>query len=244
MTYGNGKIKRIATYGLGEKKKFDSHTARDLGAKIIKFANAREVKKITVDSNSMGLTSDDKLGSFAEGLVMGSYEFLDYKSDKKEVDKSSNSVTEIEFIGAKSSILQKAYILAEAVAIARDVSNHPANIATPTYLADVVKEISKSKNMKTQIFDVSEFEKMGMGAFYGVARGATTPAKMIIVEYKGGKKGDKPFALVGKGLTFDSGGISLKPGANMDEMKFDMCGSAVVIGVLKAVWFNRKYARW
>ena len=76
---------------------------------------------------------------------------------------------------------------------------------------------------------------MGMGAFYGVARGAKEPAKMIIVEYKGGRKSQKPVALVGKGLTFDSGGISLKPSPKMDEMKFDMCGSATVMGVLRAV---------
>ncbi|MBC8214526.1 MAG: leucyl aminopeptidase [Candidatus Marinimicrobia bacterium] len=233
--YGDDKIKRIAVFGLGETKKYDSHTARDLGAKIIKYANSLETKMLTIDTSSMGLSSDDDLGAFAEGLVIGSYEFLDYKSDKKEVAKSSNTIVKAEFIGANSSVLQKAFVLAEGVAIARDVSNHPANIANPTYLANTVKDIAKADNMKYKVFDGSEFEKMGMGAFYGVARGATTPAKMIIVEYNGGKKAEKPFALVGKGLTFDSGGISLKPGANMDEMKFDMCGSAVVIGVLKAV---------
>ena len=89
--------------------------------------------------------------------------------------------------------------------------------------------------MKCTIFDVSKFEKMGLGSFYGVARGAKEPAKMIIAEYNGAESNEKPFALVGKGLTFDSGGISLKPGAKMDEMKFDMCGSATVLGVMKTV---------
>ena len=99
------------------------------------------------------------------------------------------------------------------------------------------EKIAKSAGMKATIFDVSEFQKMGLGSFYGVAQGSVgrVPAKMIIVEYNGGKKGDKPFALVGKGVTFDSGGISIKPSPRMDEMKFDMCGGATVFGLLKAV---------
>ena len=87
----------------------------------------------------------------------------------------------------------------------------------------------------SKIIDVSKFESLGLGSFYGVAMGAHEPAKLILVEYRGGNKGDKPIALVGKGLTFDSGGISIKPSAKMDEMKFDMCGSSAVMGVLKAV---------
>ena len=82
---------------------------------------------------------------------------------------------------------------------------------------------------------MKEFEKLGLGSFYSVARGAKEPAKFIIVEYSGGKKGDKPFGLIGKGLTFDTGGISLKPPPRMDEMKFDMCGSGVVLGVMRAI---------
>ena len=82
---------------------------------------------------------------------------------------------------------------------------------------------------------MKEFEKLGLGSFYSVARGAKEPAKFIIVEYSGGNKGDKPFGLIGKGLTFDTGGISLKPPPRMDEMKFDMCGGAAVFGLMKAV---------
>ena len=118
---------------------------------------------------------------------------------------------------------------------ARDLGNHPANILTPTYLANESKRISKSKNMKCKIFDVSKFQDMGLGSFYGVARGAKEPAKMIVIEYNGGNKKQKPIALVGKGVTFDTGGISLKPPSRMDEMKFDMCGSATVMGVMNAV---------
>ena len=116
------------------------------------------------------------------------------------------------------------------------MSNHPANVLTPSYIAkDAVKIAKTNAKMKSKVIDVSKFEKLGLGSFYGVAMGAYEPAKLILVEYKGGKAKDKPIALVGKGLTFDSGGISIKPSAKMDEMKFDMCGSAVVMGVLQAV---------
>jgi leucyl aminopeptidase len=132
--------------------------------------------------------------------------------------------------------LDKGLIIGQSVGFARDLSNHPANVLTPTYLAKEAKKVAdNSPKMEYTVFDVKEFKKMGMGAFLGVAQGAKEPAKMILVEYKGGKKSQKPIALVGKGLTFDSGGISIKPAGKMDEMKFDMCGSATVMGVLKAV---------
>jgi leucyl aminopeptidase len=229
--YGDSQIQRISFYGLGKEDEYNHNVARDLGAKITKYANSLKVESMVIDTKSMGLSSDEMLLAFAEGMVMASYKFMDYKTD----DKSSNKLATVEFINANNIILQKALVIGSSVALARDVSNHPANIATPTYLANLATEIADSANMKTTIYDVSEFEEMGMGAFYGVARGAITPAKMIIVEYNGGEKDEKPFALVGKGLTFDSGGISLKPGAGMQDMKFDMCGSAVVLGVLKAV---------
>ena len=130
----------------------------------------------------------------------------------------------------------KGEIIGRGVCYGRDLSNHPPNVLTPTYIAnDAVKIAKANKKMKSKIIDISKFEKLGLGSFYGVAMGAHEPAKLILVEYKGGKAKDKPIALVGKGLTFDSGGISIKPASKMDEMKFDMCGSAVVMGVLKAV---------
>ena len=125
--------------------------------------------------------------------------------------------------------------IGSSVNFARDLGNHPSNILTPTFLANEAKKIGKSKNMVPEIIDVKDFTKLGLGSFYGVARGSAEPAKLILIEYNGGNKKDKPLALVGKGLTFDSGGISIKPSPRMDEMKFDMCGSATVMGVLKAV---------
>ena len=228
--YLDGKLRQVCLYGLGEFK--DSDNTRSLGAGVVKYANSLKVETIAIDVSSFKVTSSDHLQGFIEGLILGSYEFLDYKKD--EDGETLKTVTLIGKVDKK--IVEKAISLGSGVAFARDLSNHPPNILTPTYIANEAVKIAKSNSkMSSKIIDVSKFQKLGLGSFYGVAMGAHEPAKMILVEYNGGKKSDKPLALVGKGLTFDSGGISIKPSPKMDEMKFDMCGSATVMGVLKAV---------
>ena len=119
--------------------------------------------------------------------------------------------------------------------VARDLANLPGNICTPTYLADQARRLSRGvKKMRVQVLDEKAMEKLGMGALLSVSRGSRQPAGLICLEYRGGRPRERPVALVGKGLTFDAGGISLKPAAEMDEMKYDMCGGASVLGALKA----------
>jgi leucyl aminopeptidase len=118
--------------------------------------------------------------------------------------------------------------------LAKDLGNLPGNICTPTYLADQAMQISKSHGLSVDILDRSDMEKLGMNTLLSVARGSHEPPKFIILRHAGGVAGTKPVVLVGKGITFDSGGISLKPGPEMDEMKYDMCGAASVLGTLKA----------
>ncbi|MCA1798163.1 MAG: leucyl aminopeptidase [Xanthomonadaceae bacterium] len=120
--------------------------------------------------------------------------------------------------------------------LARELANLPGNICTPTYLANQAKALAKAyPKLKVKILEEADMKRLGMGSLLSVSRGSRQPAKLIVMEWMGGKKGDKPHALVGKGLTFDTGGISLKPGPGMDEMKFDMCGSASVFGTMRAV---------
>ena len=232
MLPGNSSYKRIMLFNLGDKDKITNDKMRAFGSKLYSLVDSKKINNIVIDTKSFFMTTNDKSQSITEGIVLGSYKFEDYKTIKNK----KNYLTDISLIGnVDKKIIRKAQILGESVCFARDLGNHPANILTPTYLANESKRIAKSKNMKCKVIDVSKFEKMGLGSFYGVARGAKEPAKMILVEYNGGKKSQKPIALVGKGLTFDTGGISLKPGARMDEMKFDMCGSATVMGVMNAV---------
>ena len=231
LIYGNN-LERVLILGLGDKSKYSTDRTREIGALISQKANSLNIDSLMLNTKSFNMNKKVISQALTEGLVLGNYQFLDYKT----VDVKNNTLKSISFFGAydkKSSLVGQ--ILGESVNYSRSLGNHPANILTPTYLANESKRISKSKNMKCTIFDVSKFEKMGLGSFYGVARGAKEPAKMIIVEYSGGPKSEKPIGLIGKGLTFDTGGISLKPGARMDEMKFDMCGSATVMGVMNAV---------
>jgi leucyl aminopeptidase len=125
--------------------------------------------------------------------------------------------------------------IAHGVAVAKDLGNLPGNICTPTYLADTAIALGKDySKLQVEILQEKDMEKLGMGALLSVSRGSRQPAKLIVMEYKGGNKDDKPVVLVGKGLTFDAGGISIKPSADMDEMKFDMCGGASVLGAMKS----------
>jgi len=119
--------------------------------------------------------------------------------------------------------------------LARDLGNTPPNVCNPTYLLREARKLSRLDKVSVTALDEKKMTELGMGAFMAVSRGSETPGRMIIVQYKGGRAGDPPVALVGKGITFDTGGISLKPGPNMHEMKFDMCGAATVLGTTRAV---------
>ncbi len=126
--------------------------------------------------------------------------------------------------------------IGEGINLSRELGDLPGNICTPTYLAEQAKSISSQlKKLKTKILEEQDMERLGMGALLSVSRGSRQPAKLIIMEYSGAQKDKKPIVFVGKGLTFDSGGISIKPSPSMDEMKYDMCGGASVFGAIKAI---------
>jgi leucyl aminopeptidase len=135
---------------------------------------------------------------------------------------------------AAETALKRGQAIAAGVALAKDLGNLPGNVCTPTYLADQAQALAKSYKFKCEVLSQKELEKLGMGSFLSVAKGSRQPPKLIVMQHNGGKKGDKPVALVGKGITFDAGGISLKPAAEMDEMKYDMCGAASVLGAFRA----------
>jgi leucyl aminopeptidase len=131
--------------------------------------------------------------------------------------------------------LARGEAIAAGVELARECANRPANYATPTYLGEVVQALGKTHGLKVEVLDKKAVEKLGMGSFLSVAQGSDEPLRFIVARYEGAAKTVAPVVLVGKGITFDTGGISLKPGAEMDEMKFDMGGAASVIGALRAV---------
>ena len=166
------------------------------------------------------------------------YRFDQYKS-KKEDKRPLASLTFV--VDDKIKDTQAAQALAqgralgEGIALARTLGNLPGNVCTPAYLADSAQTLAEEHLLECQILERTEMESLGMHSLLSVAKGSHQPPKLIVVHYRGGKANEKPVVLVGKGITFDTGGISLKPGEGMDEMKFDMCGAASVLGTLKAV---------
>lgn len=134
-----------------------------------------------------------------------------------------------------SRAIRDAVCLANGVELTRDLGNLPPNVCTPGYIRDVANSLTKGTKLKCEIFDKKKLEKLGMGSFLAVAQGSVQPPYMVVLTHNGGKAKEAPIVLVGKGITFDSGGISIKPSAAMDEMKYDMCGAATVLGLMKTV---------
>jgi len=166
-----------------------------------------------------------------------------YRCDelKSKRDESRKGVRKIAFLtktkdtAPLEAAVRRGTAIAEGMALAKTLGNLPGNVCTPTYLATAARKLAKDHKIKVEVLEKGDMEKLGMGALLSVARGSHEPPKFIVLNYKGGKAKDKPVVLVGKGITFDTGGISLKPGEGMDEMKYDMCGAASVLGTFKAL---------
>jgi leucyl aminopeptidase len=184
-----------------------------------------------------------KISHMVEAVNDASYRFDVMKGKKDKSEKEViKGITKLEVHVAESDDNQQAKIaikqglaLSSGVSFAKDLGNLPPNICTPTYLAEQALAMVKTHGLTVEVLEREELKKLGMGSFLGVAQGSVQPPKLIVLKHLHGKKDQKPVVLVGKGITFDTGGISLKPGADMDEMKYDMCGAASVLGTFKAI---------
>ena len=226
--------------GFGKKDDFSMDKLRGVFATAARKVRELDIKGFAA-SLDMGITelSREKAAeAVVEGVMLGTYQFLPFKT----VDQDEVAVLkEFTLMDARPSVLKgvragarTAETISRAVCFARDLVTTPANEMTPTVLADHAKKVAAKRDIKVGIIGEATMKRLGMHALLGVARGSHEPPKLIIMEYAGGRKGQRPIVLVGKGITFDSGGISLKPAANMDEMKTDMSGGAAVIGTLMA----------
>ena len=225
---------KILLIGLGNSKEFSIDKLRGCSGTAIKAIKQNELSNFIIELFGKDKLNENKYlltKSIVEGLILGSYEFNYYKTYEKKEFKFKCSILD----GNKSAI-DDSLIISNATCYARDLANHPSNVLTPSKIANESKEIATSSKIKCTIFDREEFIKLGMGSFAAVARGTYEPPKFIILEYYGAEdKSERPYAFLGKGITFDTGGISIKPSPKMDEMKFDMCGAATVLGIMKAV---------
>jgi leucyl aminopeptidase len=235
------KSKRIVFIGMGKRKDFDLETLRGVFSKAAQKVRDLHLKNFaaSLDFGTLDLKEDNMAESAVEGILLGLYRFTPYKT--KAADKTPE-IREFTLIAknpkaAKTSkaAAKRAETISAAVYLARDLVSAPANEMTPTIIADRARKMAETRPIDIKIFDERQMKRLGMNALLGVARGSAEPAKFIIMNYAGGTKGEKPIVFVGKGITFDSGGISIKPSANMDEMKSDMAGGAAVIGAMQAL---------
>lgn len=230
-----GNIKRIILLGLGKREEFNLAKAREGAGKAavyVRGLGAKEFSFVLYDD----LNPYDAAFSIVEGVKLSLYQFLDFKTqnleDIKKIEQFTLVANANNFVEVDQGI-KEALVISDAVYYARDLQNNPSNVVTPTYLADEAKKLSRKFKINCKILDKRHMEKLGMGGILSVSKGSDHPPKLIILEYN--PRGKKTICFVGKGITFDSGGISLKPSSKMDEMKFDMSGGATVFGIMQAV---------
>jgi leucyl aminopeptidase len=232
----NNKVqaKRILLAGIGKKEKFTNDTIRFVSGKIAQKAKELKLKEfaVIVPSNS-AIETISASSQIIEGCKMSLYKFEKFKSKKE--GKSPDLSIFVSKSNKVSNAIKNSEIISDGVIFTKGIANLPPNECTPTSLATFAKMMAKKNKMKCIIFSKNELAKKGFGGISAVGKGSKNEPKLIVLEHNGGSKNEKPIVLVGKAVTFDTGGISLKPGEKMDEMKFDKCGGCTVLGIMKVV---------
>ncbi len=231
-----GQIKKIIFLGLGKKEKIDVEKIRNAAGFISKITKEEKNKAL---ATFFWIKDKNLIRAQIEGFLLSDYEYNRFKTEKK------NNLKRVLLIADDSLLLRNTDIneiktVINGVNLAKDLINSPSNYVTPVFLAEQAKKIAlQNKKIKLKIFNNQGIKKIGMNAFYSVAMGSDEPARFIVIEYSGGKRKEKPIVLIGKGITFDSGGISLKPQATqlskIENMKYDMAGAACVIALMKII---------
>ena len=234
----NSNIERVLLVGLGEQKPLTTKNYRKILAATIGAIKKLRFNSVTVALTDCEIEKDNlvwKTRQIVEVFEDALYQFTQCKSKPAdEITLKNIAIASTNAIAAQEGLAQ-GLAIAGGMNLAKYLADLPANICTPTFLAHQALTLAGNFDaIETTILDIAEMEQLGMGSLLAVTRGSREPAKLIALEYKGGETNAKPIVLVGKGLTFDAGGISLKPGAGMDEMKYDMCGGAAVLGTLQA----------
>lgn len=239
-TLNNSTISSALVVGTDQEEttnNFDSiHFYRKLGSTIVEAAKKIGAVKVAFNTQGFRLDKEINLHALIEGLILSKYEFIEYRSKKEKISFLADLLL-ISDKNISASSLQTAQELCASTILARDLINLPPNVCTPKYLVKTAQEIAKKGKLKFQVFDKAQLEKMGAHSLLCVAKGSEEPPYLIKLTYtpKVKTKKTKVISLVGKGVTFDSGGLSIKPADSMETMKCDMSGAAAVLGVMQAV---------
>lgn len=233
---------RVLLVGLGAEKEFSIAALRKASAIATGILNESHALDAISCLPELASNEIDTYSLIRESILATEECLYRFDECKSGAEKPKRPLKKLGlFIGSqrRSKRIDQAIAhgkaIATGVSLAKDLGNLPGNVCTPTHLADRARAIGrKSRKLKVQVLEEKKMATLGMGALLSVSRGSRQPAKLIVMEYNGGKPKSKPVVLVGKGLTFDAGGISIKPSAAMDEMKYDMCGGASVLGTMAA----------
>lgn len=238
----NGRIaaEKVLIVGMGKVKEFTPNRLRELAAKVIKkcqkMCNAKKVISVLHGAGIGGYDPELSARMITEGTIIGSYSFDKYKTDKKSKKIDEFTIIDMDEENCKKAKagMKKGKIIGSAVNFTRNLSNEQPAYATPAKLAEIAQSL---KDVEVNVYDRDEIEKMGMGAFLGVARGSSQPPKFIHIKYKGSNQKliQRKIAIIGKGICFDSGGLDLKPASSMLNMKDDMSGAAAILGVMSVL---------
>lgn len=234
-------FQKIIILGLGDKKNFSYNHLRQSSGTLGRTLQKIKAKKVVIAMDSIlknsKLNTSLLIQTLVEGIMLGTYTFTEFKKQKKEDQTSlpQQIIISIKKDKKYQKAIEKGTILANAVNIARDLSNRPSNMLYPKTFVETAQKLFSDKSLKITILNQKEMTKLGMNALLGVAQGSDHKPYLLVLEYQGKKDKTPPIALVGKGITFDSGGLSIKPSEKMDEMKGDMSGAATVLASLKAI---------
>ncbi|MFC2040469.1 leucyl aminopeptidase [Chloroflexota bacterium] len=242
IIYPAGKIPaaRLAVVGFGKKNKLTAKIVADGIAESLRTLRRQKVASVYVAGQLLAgknLAAEPLAQAVTEGSLLGLYEFLQYKTKKE----NPGAIKQLQIGGHRASLLalgkgiETGQIISQAVNQTRDMVNEPSNFMTPTKMAELAAEVASANNLEITVLESAQITEMKMGGLLGVARGSEEPSKFIVMKYSWRDTDDIDIALVGKGITFDSGGISIKPSNGMEEMKGDMAGAASVISAIGAI---------
>ena len=243
LVHSLGKIpaKRVIVAGLGKQAQFNIDSIRRVSAEACRFARGKAAKRVAtiVHGGGVGGVEPEKAAqAITEGAILGLYRFRRHMSKEPE-NGDVQELLVVERDEAKRAQLEKGRdlgrVVAEAVVFARDMINEPANFMTPSIMADIARNMAGQYSLELTVLERAQMKELGMGGMLGVSQGSHQDPKFIILSYRGDPGSQKTVGLVGKGITFDSGGISLKPSEDMGDMKGDMAGGATVMAAIRAV---------
>ncbi|MEW6131884.1 MAG: leucyl aminopeptidase [Pseudomonadota bacterium] len=228
---------RVLLAGLGKEGEFAEKAYRDAVATAVRTVDGTAARDalITLTEIEVGKRGAD--WNIAQAAIASGDALYRFERMKSKVDRPAR-LGNIGFLAedkAAAGSLKQGAAIVRGMSLARDLGNTPSNVCTPLYLADQARELAKTHGFKCKVMDRAACEKLGMGSFLSVAKGSDKPPMFIELRHDGGRKGEAPIVLVGKAITFDAGGISLKPAADMDEMNYDMSGGGAVLGVFRAI---------